>query len=371
MSKLTKVRQALHTLSIDALFITDQLNVSYLTDFIGLAPNEREGFFFITRKDAFLLTFPTYFGLYEKGGNGFITLNITQTKKLSDHLTEIINNGKIQTVGFEKENLTVAEFASLRNKFQPLADRPLAEKVSFIETEGIIEKLRLLKDEKELHSIRKAAQITDSAFDFIKTKIKKGATEKDLALELEFFLKKNAGNIAFSPIVAFDGNAAIPHYLPNNRQQLTNNNLILLDFGARVNGYCSDMTRVIFYGTPNNNYAKVYRTVLKAQQLALENLKTNISAELPDKIARKYIKSQNFPDYPHGLGHGVGLAIHEAPRLKIGSREILKENMVVTVEPGIYLPGECGIRIEDLVVLKRDGIEILSKSPKLFKELII
>lgn len=361
MFKLSQVRQALQSLTIDSLFVTNQHNVSYLTDFVGLAPDEREGFFFISRKDAFLLTFPTYFGLYENGGDGFITLNITHEKRLSDHLAEIICNGKITSVGIEKENLTIAEFNSLSNK--------LTAKLN--ETEGIIEKLRMIKDEKELQKIKKAARITDLAFEFIKTKIRSGITERELALELEFFLKKRAGDIAFSPIVAFDANAAIPHYLPNSKEQITNNNLILLDFGAKVEGYCSDMTRVLFYGTPNNYCTKVYQTVLKSQELALNSLKADIPGELSDKIAREYIRSQNFPDYPHGLGHGVGLAIHEAPRLKLGSREILKENMVVTVEPGIYLPGSCGVRIEDLVILKRDGIEILSKSPKLLKELII
>lgn len=362
LPRINNVRNKLQNQKLDALFITNQHNVAYLTSFVGLSPQEREGYFFITPNSAFLLTFPTYFGLYEKGGPGFTAVNITMPKRLSDHLSEIIKGEKIKNVGFEKENLTVAELASLKNKL----------KIKFTETEGIVEKFRLIKDDAELGHIKNAAKITDLAFDFIRTKISANSvTEKELALDLEFFLKKNADDIAFSPIVAFNDNAAIPHYLPNNRQQLTNNSLILLDFGAKVNGYCADMTRVVFFGKPDNHRLAIYNTVLQAQKLALDTLKINIAASEPDKIARDYIKSKGFPDYPHGVGHGVGLAIHEAPRLRIDSKDNLSENMVVTVEPGIYLPGNCGVRIEDLVVLKKEGIEILSKSPKLLENVIL
>ena len=131
------------------------------------------------------------------------------------------------------------------------------------------------------------------------------------------------------------------------------------------------MTRVIFLGTPHPSQIKAYNAVLTAQKLALNKLKANISASLPDKIAREYIKSQGYPLYPHGLGHGIGLAIHEAPRLRTDSREKLQKNMVFTIEPGIYIQGKFGIRLEDLVLLKDDGIELLSKSPKTIESIII
>lgn len=359
--RIERVRKTVEGYNLQALFISDQYNVTYLTGFTGLAPNEREGFLLVTKNNAYLLTFPTYFGLYEKGGDGFTTLNITHSQKLTGRLSEIIRKEKIKSFGFEKDNLTVAELSSLQNKL----------KIKLTETVGTVEKLRVIKDETELQNIRQAAKITDQAFDFIKTKITAGVTEKELALELEFFIKKHADDIAFLPIVAFNANAAIPHYLPNNRQQITDNSLILLDFGAKVNNYCADMTRVVFFGKPNNHRLAIYNTVLQAQKLAFDSLKINIATSEPDKIARDYIKSKGFPEYPHGLGHGVGLAIHEAPRLKIESEEILKENMVVTVEPGIYIKDYCGVRIEDLVVLKKDGAEILSRSSKLISEVVL
>jgi len=352
--KFKKLFKLISALNLDALFITNQHNVSYLTGFTGLSTDEREGFLLLTKKNTYLLLFPTYFNLFEKDASGITTLCITHNKRLSLHLNEIIKKEKIKSIGFEEENLTIAELNSLQNKV----------KVKWQATKGIIEDLRVTKDKTELKHIREAARITDSAFEFIKGKIKKGITEKILALELEYFLKKNAGDIAFSPIVAFNQNAAIPHYLPTNNQQLTTNNLILLDFGAKVNGYCADMTRVVFFGTPKEKQIKIYNTVLSAQKKVLSSLKAGMAAYKIDKIARDHIISQGYPEYPHSLGHGVGLAIHENPRLKKDSKVILKENMVVTVEPGIYLPDFCGIRIEDLVLLKDKGVEMLSLSSK-------
>jgi len=358
LNRISKIRNKIKKLNLDALFITSQPNVSYLTGFAGLSPNEREGFLLVTQKTSHLFTFPTYFQLYCQGGDGFKTLEITRGFRLKDHLAAIIDKEKIKTIGYESENLTVAELESLKKKTA----------VSWRKTEKVVENLRMIKDKTEITKINKAAEITDQAFDFIKTKIKKGVTEKELALELEFFLKKSAGDIAFSPIVAFNQNAAIPHYLPANDHPpaggLTTKSLILMDFGAKYEGYCADMTRVIFFGKLPEKQIKAYEIVLKAQIKALANIKMGMKATQVDMIARDYIKSHGFVPYPHGLGHGVGLSIHEDPRIKQGSKHSLLESMVFTVEPGIYLPGQYGIRIEDLVLLKKDGIEILSKTTK-------
>lgn len=353
LTRINKVRKNIGNSGLDACFISNQSNVTYLTGFTGLSPNEREAFMLISRHSALLLTFPTYFGLYQQGGPGFSTQNITSDKRLSYYLNEIITSEKIKKIGFEKDNLTVMELESLQEKVR----------AKFQSTHGITEKFRLTKDKGEIQFIRKAAGITDSAFKYILNFIKKGITEKELALKIEFFLKERSGDIAFSPIVAFNKNAAIPHYL-SSCDRLPTNSLILLDFGARFLGYCADMTRVVFLGTPSSRQIKIYQTVLNAQKKALSVLKIGIAAKEIDKVAREYILSQGFPEYPHGLGHGVGLAIHEAPRLKKDSIEILKENMAITVEPGIYLDGDCGVRIEDLVLLTKDGYEVLSKSSK-------
>ncbi len=354
IDRIEKVRNEIKALNLDAFFVTNQYNVSYLTQFFGLSPEGREGFFIITKQNAHLLTFPTYFGMYKNGGLGFDVLNITPDIRLHEHLNIIIEKEAIKHIGIEKDNVTIGEFASLKKKVR----------VKFLQTSEIVEKLRVIKSPEETAHIRNAAKIGDIAFDFIKSKIIKGISEKDIALELEYFIKKNADDVAFPPIVAFNQNAAIPHYLPNNSQQITDNSLILLDYGVRVNGYCSDMTRVIFFGNPPANIAKAYQAVLEAQSLAINSLKKGAKCDPIDSLTKKYLTSRGYPEYLHGLGHGVGLAVHESPRLKKGSLEILQENMVVTVEPGIYLENQFGIRIEDLILLTKDGIEILSKSRK-------
>lgn len=374
MSRIGNVRQSIKEKGLDALFISDQYNVSYLTGCRGLSPFERESFLFITGVTAYLLTFPTYFDLFNRKDAPFTALNITQDKRLRHHLNDIVKEEHVGTIGFEKDNLTVNEYEQLKEHVP----------VPWQSTGEIVESLRLIKDEGELTAIGRAAVATDEVFSFLRGSIHAGQTEKELAVELEYQIKKRADDVAFSPIVAFNEHAAIPHYLPTNDQRLKTSDLILLDFGAKVDGYCSDMTRVVFFGKPKDEHKKVYETVLEAQKRALEYLTTSKayvpslkvregqgelyrSAEV-DRIARNYITSRGYPEYQHGLGHGVGLAIHEAPRLRRGGTDELKPGMVVTVEPGIYLPGICGVRIEDLVVLTDDGIEVLSKSSK---ELII
>lgn len=364
LPRLDNIRKILKEKGLDALFISDQNNVSYLTGCRGLSPHERESFLFITDKSTYLLTFPTYFDLFNRKNAPYVTLNITQEKRMRQHLNEIIANDKIKTVGFEKENVTVSEYEQMKEHITTTW-QPTAE---------IVESLRLIKDTTEADTIRKAATITDTVFSYLLEHIREGVTEKELAVELEYQIKKRAEDVAFSPIVAFNEHAAIPHYLPTNDQRLKTNDLILLDFGAKHDGYCSDMTRVIFFGKPQENHKKVYETVLEAQKRAIEYLRqhcqgasfstaTEISSET-DRITREYITAQGYPEYQHGLGHGVGLAIHEAPRLRKGGSDLLKPGMAVTVEPGIYLPGICGVRIEDLVLLTQNGIDILSKSSK-------
>ncbi|MBI2612120.1 aminopeptidase P family protein [Candidatus Gottesmanbacteria bacterium] len=350
---LSQLQEKLHHLNLDALFISDQYNVSYLSLFTGLSPNEKEGFLFITKNKIFLLTFSTYYGLFRQRDD-LHCLCITPQTRLSHHLDKICRQEEIKRIGFEKTNLTVSELESLEKKV----------KANWIPTLGIVEKLRQIKSSKELQKIKKAATITDEAFKFVKSKIKKGISEKELALEIELFLKRRAGDVAFPPIVAFNDHSSIPHYIPSTNYKLQTNSLILLDFGAKVDGYCADMTRVIFYGKPKNEYLNIYNVVKDTQQKALNSLKPGIKAEMPDKIAKKNIRKHGYPEYLHGLGHGVGLAIHEDPRLKIGNNDLLKSGMVVTVEPGIYIDNLCGVRIEDLVVLNKTGIEILSKSTK-------
>lgn len=343
---------------IDALFVSQQSNITYLTGFTGLSTNEREAFFIITKKSAFLLAYATYFGLIKKRNKLFQAVCLTPTFRLTDALNDIIKKENIKKMGIEKNSLTMYEYESLKSELP----------ARLIPVLNLIEKERLIKSQNELEYVKKAATYTDKAFEFILKKIKKGVSERKLALEIEFYLKSNAQNIAFPPIVAFNKNAAIPHYLPSASVNLEKNSLILLDLGAKFADYCSDLSRVVFFGRPDSGKVKIFDTVNKAQALAINKIKPGIKANLVDAVARDYIKTKGFPEFQHGTGHGVGLDIHENPRINALTQNVLTENMVFTVEPGIYLEGNCGVRIEDLLVLRKDGPEVLSKASK---ELII
>ncbi|OGG20378.1 hypothetical protein A3D03_06040 [Candidatus Gottesmanbacteria bacterium RIFCSPHIGHO2_02_FULL_40_13] len=354
------LEKILGQLKIGALLITDRTNIKYLTGFSGVSTKEREVFAVVTVNNTYLLTYPVSLQEIMPKKTSYQTLLITPDQKLNQHLLKILGQEKIDSLGFEKDDLSVGEYELWSEKV----------KTNWIPTRGIIENLRMIKTSEEINKIKKAATLTDKAFAFLKSKIRKGASEKSLALELEFFIKKNGGELAFPSIIAFNSHSSLPHHQPIDIR-LEGNSLILIDLGAKVEGYCADMARVLFYGAPDSRQVKIYETVLSAQKLALAQLKIGLPTSQSDQTAREVIKSEGYPEYPHGLGHGVGLDIHEAPRLRHDSLEILQENMAVTVEPGIYLEGFCGIRIEDLVVLKKSGLDILSRSPKLIKDSII
>lgn len=364
---------------IDALFISHPINIRYLTGFMGASPEERESFALFTQNQLFLFTNSLYVEaartLINPINKPIICVEISKEKPLSKRIAEILKKSHLR-LGFEENDLTVAEYAKLTQTLKG---------ITLIPTRDRIEELRKIKREDEIENIRSAAQRTDACFDWITGKIKPGVTEGQIAWEIESFFRKHGAQNAFSPIVAFGKNSSQPHYQTSD-VRLKTSDIILLDFGAKVNGYCSDMTRMVFIGKPNDEWKRAYETVLTAQIAALKYLSgfhpvtqggtlQERSGAVANRIARDIIIEAGLPAYPHSLGHGVGLAIHEQPRLSyknpsakastVSSAESLRAGMVVTVEPGIYVEGSYGIRIEDLVLLKKDGIEILSNSPKI------
>jgi Xaa-Pro aminopeptidase len=354
MNRIEKLRDLIKSDGYDGLFITNQDNIKYLTGFSGLSENEREAFLLVTLKNAFLLTFPTYFEMLDNKIPGIKVLNITYNRKMHAHLCFIAETESLKNIVFESDNMTLSEFESLKNKTA----------LKFIPADKYPEKLRLYKDDGEIKSLMDASKISDDAYNFILTEIKTGISEKELALRLEFFIKNKAETTAFNPIVAFGRNTSIPHHLPLAQTKLKRNTHVLIDFGVKINGYCSDMTRIVFFGQPDNKIVDIYKTVLNAQKNAIRKLKVGTNAMDIDIATREEIKQRGYPEFLHGLGHGTGLSIHENPRLRPNSKDILLENMVFTIEPGIYLSNQYGIRIEDLVVLRKDGPEILTKTTK-------
>ena len=237
--------------------------------------------------------------------------------------------------------------------------------LKLVPLDGTVESLRAVKEPEEIEFIMKAAEISDRAFQYIEARIKAGMTEIEVAWEIEKFLRDNGSQtLPFNVIVASGPNSALPHARPTSRPIQTGEP-ILLDIGARVSGYCSDLSRTICLGTPDDTFKKIYDIVLGAQLAVTAIIKEGMTGEQVDSLARTIIEQAGYGKaFGHSLGHGVGIAPHESPRLGPGSVETITSGMVFTNEPGIYLPGWGGIRIEDLVVMENGKIRVISKARK-------
>lgn len=372
--RLQKLRQKLRQENLAGFLVSDFYNAKYLSGFSGLTPHEHEVYLLITQKDAFLFCDGRYFEAAKKLKTGFTPVLITSGQKFFQIIGDLVKKLKIKRLGFEKENLTVAEFEKLKK--YPTGD---ARVYQLVTTEGLVEEIRALKEPQEIAAIKKATKITDFAFSHFLKILKPGLAEVELAWEIEKFIRQKGAELSFPSIVASGPNSSVPHHT-TGRRKFKDKDIILIDFGGKVEGYCSDMTRVVFLGKATREQKKVYQTVLESQKLVIEHLgggrmdssevkSPGIKARYIDKVAHHYITSLGYPTIPHGVGHGVGLSGHELPRLSPKSKDILKEGMIFTVEPGIYLSGEFGIRLEDLVVLTPSGPQILTKSPKTITEL--
>lgn len=339
-----------------ALLVTNKDNIFYLTGF--LTNYDREVFVVLSPKQNLFITDARIIDLVKgKIPKKFTVVERNHSQPLSKILTEFLENNNLKTLEFESSNLTVLEYKDLSKKLGG---------IKLVGTVDRIEKQRVVKSNKEIELIKQAAQITDKTFTEILPLINPNITETELVWKIKTIFNNYDATSAFEPIVASGIGSSIPHYISQNKK-IGKNKLLLLDFGARYKGYCSDMTRVVFIGKTDNKTRNVYNSVLNAQEKALKT-KTNIAKEI-DKIARNLIIKDGFSSIPHGVGHGVGIAIHENPRLNPKSNDKLKKGMVFTIEPGIYIPNLGGARIEDLVMYGKNGIEIFSKTAKRMIEL--
>lgn len=338
---------------IDGLFVTSKQNVQYLTNFSG-----SHGKVLLTKSKNYLLTDFRYLEEARKLKRDkikFEVVNITQNEETI--IQKLLKKHKIKKLGYEGDHTTVTKLKKLRKTIKKAA------KLTY--TTNIIEKLRAIKTGKELKLIQKAQEITHKIFLALKKEISFGQSEKDIAWKIKTLARKfSAQDLAFEPVVAFGKNSACPHH-KNTDKKLKKGDLILLDLGVVYKNYHSDMTRIIFTKKPTPLETKIYNLVLKAQQNALSKIKPGITCNKTDSFTRKIIAKTGYEEnFQHGSGHGTGLQIHEKPNLCEKNREKLQENMVFTIEPGIYLQGKFGIRIEDLVVLKKGQIKNLTKTSK-------
>lgn len=333
-----------------AYLITSPENRRYLTGFAS-----SDGYLLITNTEAIFLIDSRYI---EAAQNQITECSeIALLTSLSAQLPEYIEKLGIAALYTEAERLSVAEFDKIK-KITPCA-------CCADEVDGSVNALRRIKCEYEKNKILKAQAIAEKAFDHVLNFIKEGVTEREIALTLDFFMLKNGAEcVSFETIAVSGKNSSMPHGVPCDKR-IEKGDFITMDFGAVVDGYHSDMTRTVAVGEVSQKQAEVYETVLSAQKKSLEILKAGITCKDADKAARDVISSAGYGKFfGHGTGHGVGIEIHEAPRLSPKSDEILKIGDVVTVEPGIYIPSEFGVRIEDMAFITENGCENLTKCPK-------
>jgi len=349
--RIAKVKKAAVEKNAGNLWITKPENKFYLTGFVS-----SNYFILLTDSKDYLLTDFRY---------------IEGAKYLKDLFELVLITNQFTPIDFLKnyaQTVLAIEYKSITFDFyNDIIEKSLVKHV--VSADLIIDKIREIKTPDELLSIKRAAEIANLGFEHLLGYIKPGLTEKEIAFELEFFMKKNgADDLAFDSIVASGARGSLPHSMPTDKA-VQKGDFITMDFGAKIMGYCSDMTRTIGIGPLNAKQKEIYALVLEAQVASLGQLRVGAKASDLDGTARNIITAAGYGTYfGHGLGHGVGLEIHEAPTLNPTSGEILEPNMVVTIEPGIYLPAEFGVRIEDLAVVTNSDIITLSSVEK---ELII
>ena len=339
----------------DAALITSDINRLYFTGFKSSA-----GAVLITKFKAFLLVDFRYF---EMAKNSVSHLEVRLISRLYKDIEEILKELTVENILIETDNTTLDSFSSLQKAFESfniLNENSLTQKIA---------QMRSIKDEGEIALIKKAQDLTDKAFSYILDYIKVGVTEKEIALKMEFFMREcGSEGVAFDFIVVSGKNSSLPHGVPTDKK-IENGDFVTMDFGAVIGGYRSDMTRTVAVGFVTDKQREIYETVLKAQKAALDNINVGAPCKNIDKAARDIIGDAGFGDFfGHGLGHSVGLEIHENPACNTMDTTPLKSGMIMTVEPGIYLPDEFGIRIEDMVLVTDNGYINFTKSPK---ELII
>lgn len=345
-ARIKWLRNQLNSLKLEGMIVSNPVNVSYLT---GLS---EEGFLIIAPKENIFVTDSRYIESVNRNLTISDEIVAYDIRNLSKYDYESIFNTN-DNVGFEENYVTYEKYKSYLQTYQ----------VNLIETEGLIENQRIVKDQKEIENIAKACEITDKAFEYIIRNIKKGMTEKDVAFEIEKFMIQNgADGLAFDSIVAFGENSSMPHAVPTDRK-IEKGDIIQFDIGCKFKGYCSDFSRVVFVEEVKEEYKEAYEFVLEQQQKIRTILKdgSNIKTVIKDRETEYRLKNY---EVMHAFGHGVGLDIHESPVLRSKQDCILKENSVIAIEPGVYKSGKFGIRIEDTFLVEKNGCNNLTKAKK-------
>lgn len=336
--------------SFDACLVTSRSNRFYLTDF-----SSSDGIVLLTTDKSYLIVDFRYYEMAKSKVSTPFEI-ILADGRFSDAVEPLFNKHCIKRIWIEDLEMSVSTLEIYKKRFSEM---------EFLYIGNALTEQRAIKDEREIELIKKAQKITDSAFAHILNYISEDKTEKDVALELEFFMRSHGSDgIAFDTISVSGAKSSLPHGTPSDIL-LTKNSFITMDFGARFGGYCADMTRTVVLGRASDKMLEVYNTVLEAQRLALCKIKSGVLGSVVDAAARDYIYSKGYEGcFGHSTGHGLGIEVHESPSFSPNYKKSIPEGCVLSVEPGIYLEGEFGVRIEDIVLVREFGCENLTNSPK-------
>ncbi|MCH7801043.1 MAG: aminopeptidase P family protein [Chloroflexi bacterium] len=353
-SRIDNLRQQFPAHDVDSILISTPENRRYLSGFSGSA-----GWLLVSATDAALAT---DFRYIEQGGQQAPEYRIHRTAVNSDWLAELASEMNLSRIGYESDHLTVAGLADFE---KALADGSEGGSPSLVPTTGIVETMRAVKDQNERELLERAIAIADEALSRVAPTIQPGMTEKQVAWDIEKAMRElGAESIAFGIIVGAGPNGALPHHRADDTV-IQSGDPVVIDMGATYEGYRSDLTRTFCVGPPDDRFREIYDTVLGAQMAAEEAARPGMTGAEVDSVARDHIAAAGYGEYfGHGLGHGVGLAVHERPRIVPKSDDVLEDGMVFTIEPGIYIPEWGGVRIEDIVALESGRTKVLSKSPK-------
>jgi Xaa-Pro aminopeptidase len=348
-TRLKRIQQLMQKKQVEALLVTNDINRRYLTGFTGTS-----GYVLITAQRAYLLTDFRYMEQAGKQAVGFEV--VKHLPDAIDTVRELLQSHGIKRLGFEQESISYGTHATYTEALQG---------IELVPTQQWVELLRMIKDTDEQRIMQEAADLADKTFSHLLGFVKPGLTERDVALEIELFMRKHgAASSSFDTIVASGERSALPHGVASDKI-LQASEFVTFDFGAYYHGYCSDLTRTVFIGKPTDRHKEIYELVLSAQLSTLDGLKAGMTGKQGDALARDVIEQAGYGEqFGHGTGHGLGMEIHESPRLSKQGMIVLKPGMAVTVEPGIYIPGFGGVRIEDDVIMTDSGVHILTHSPK-------
>ena len=351
--RLDNLRRKFVENGIDAIFISQPENRYYLSGFYG-----SDGFLLITPQDTVLATDFRYIEQAERQSPGYNIFRIIGG--IAGWFPELVSRPKLKRLGFEVGDITLAQHQQLVESL-----RGASSSLELIPVNGLVESLRILKEDEEIELITEAAAISDRAIEYIREVIHFGMTEKEVAWEIEKFMREQGSQkMPFDVIVASGSNSALPHAQPSEHA-IQSGEPIIIDIGARIGGYGSDLTRTLCLGPHDDTFTRIYGTVLKAQLAAMAGIREGMTGEEADSLAREIIEKANYGEaFGHSLGHGIGLVPHELPRLGPGSEEHLINRMVFSIEPGIYLSGWGGVRIEDTVVLENGKTKVISAAKK-------